>query len=119
MEIEVFRGSEAKEVPEYRETVSRNIKNIENRPKRSKDNPQAEYSPRSDISDLGKMEVVVPWRYEAQTVPKHRQSMLTITKTSKIDRKCQNNIKTRFSPLISHIRGQNKPHSQSTVNTLP
>jgi hypothetical protein len=65
------------------------------------------------------MEVVVPWRYEAQTVPKHRQSMLTITKTSKIDRKCQNNIKTRFSPLISHIRGQNKPHSQSTVNTLP
>jgi len=52
MEIEVFRGSEAKEVPEYRETVLKNIKNIENRPKRSKGNPQAEYSPRLDMQDL-------------------------------------------------------------------
>jgi len=49
MEMELLRGSEAKEVPEYRETVLGNKKNIENRLKGSNNNLQAEYSPRSDM----------------------------------------------------------------------
>ena len=32
------------------------MKKVENRPKRSKSNPQADYSPRSDMQDLEKME---------------------------------------------------------------
>jgi hypothetical protein len=52
MDIELFRGSKAKEVSEYRKTVLIIIKEIENRPKRAKGNSQAEYSPRSDMHYL-------------------------------------------------------------------
>ena len=70
MEIEVFRGSEAKEVPEYGETVLRNIKNIENRLKRSNNNLQAEYLPRSEMQNVQKTETELCWGSEAQELSK-------------------------------------------------
>ena len=51
METELFQGSTAEEVPKYRDNI-KITKNIENRPKRSKNNPQAEYAPRLEMQDI-------------------------------------------------------------------
>ena len=56
METELFQGSKAEEVPKYGDNI-KITKNIENRPKRPKNNPQAEYTPGLEMQDISKMEM--------------------------------------------------------------
>jgi len=73
METELFQGSEAEEVPKYRDNI-KITKNIENRPKRSKNNPQAEYAPRLEMQDIWKMEMDLFWGSKAHELPNtHKQ----------------------------------------------